>query len=521
MKNSKLIRTTCSMAVSSVLLTMTGMAQADNGDANQQAVNALQQQVMQLQQQVQDLSSAMSDAKVKPNLSKATDDNVRISETPEGYRLIDTANSSVSLYGLIDFTLARESTGGPNGGIGAFGQASAPPAPSSTAQAAGLNNQPWTGMDVSWMNGNRWGITGHHTMDAQSNTKLIFKLESEFELPTGNFDGGYSSPILFNRDAWIGFSSPTIGKLTFGRQDTLGRDINMIWANPFSTDKNSYAEGGWMNNQVMYQMMEYSGSPTGNRWDDAIVWKKKWDNLWTYLGHQFPGLQNNINTGNYGNQYTDNVYAGKNWQGTQDVVGLGYNSSDDIWHVSSSYTYANYDGYNKNVVSIGGNIRPVSWLRLNGGIYHADIAQPISVNSYDSSGNITATTPLGNRMDNTYTVSAQVYPGGSWDYALAYYHIEEHNACIMPTQGYNGWEGGTAQPFDLTSNCAAPTAASIASGNNGTWGTVYGAAFYRWDKQTDLYVAADYSKVGGNYVSPYFQGNSMTTQFGVGMRYFF
>jgi len=506
--NSKFILTTCCVAVSSTLLSMTGMARADDGNTSQ-ATDAKLQQVIQLQKETQEkvnqLQKDMQDMRVtdKKNNSAWSDstshpyspngDWAKLSETPDGYRVIDTGTTSVGLYGLIDVTFSHESTGGPNGGIGAVAAA-----PTTGAPATGLNNKPWTGMDVSWMNGNRWGITGSHLLDEQSKTNLIFRLESEFELPTGNFDGGYASPILFNRDAWIGFSSEAIGKLTFGRQDSLGRDVNMIWANPFSTDKNGYGEGGWMNNQVMYQMMEYSGSPTGNRWDDTVVWKKKWGNVLTYAGHQFGGLQNNVNTGNYGLQYTDNVYSGLGLKGTQDALGLGYNSSDDMWHASSSYTHANYDGYAKEVESIGGNIRPVPWLRLNGGVYHANIAQPIAI---------------GNRTDNTYTVSAQIYPGGKLDYALAYYHIDAKNAGINPAQGYNGFTGGTAQPFDLTNG--------FTQAASGTWGTVYGAVFYRWDKQTDFYLAADYSKVGGGYISPYFQGNSKTTQVGGGMRFFF
>lgn len=453
---------TCSLVVSSALLALSGVAHADG---------TLEQQVMQLQQQVKDLQTAVKqNAGTAGNAAaaKKSSDAVSLSDTPDGYRLIDTDTSSVGIYGLIDLTVAHESSGGPNGGANALG--------------GPTNNKPWTGLDVSWMNGNRWGITGSHVLDKDSQTKLVFRLESEFELPTGNFDGGYSAPILFNRDAWIGVASPTIGKVTFGRQDTLGRDINMIWANPFSTDKNSYNEGGWMNNQVMYQMMEYSGSPTGNRWDGAAVWKKKWDNLYTYLGHQFAGLQN---TGS-----TDNVYVGKGLTGTQDAAGLGYNG--DGWNVSSSYTHANYDGYAKDVESLGGNFRPVSWLRINGGVYHAAIAQPAAV---------------GDRTDNAYTVSTQIYPGGKFDYALAYYHIDAKNA------GTNGVGGSTLQPFDLTN--------AITTAADGTWGTIYGAMFYRWDKQTDLYMAADYSKVGGGYNSGYFNGNRDINQVGVGVRYFF
>ena len=399
-------------------------------------------------------------------------DRVRLSETPSGYRFINTDTTTIGIYGLLDLTIGSSSTGGPNA--------------NPNAATAGVTNKRWTGLDVSWMNGNRWGIQGTHLLDRETATNIVIKLESEFELPTGNFDGGYAAPILFNRDAWIGLQSPTLGLLTFGRQDSLGRDVNMIWANPFSTDKNGYAEGGWMNNQVMYQLMEYSGSPTGNRWDSSVVWKKVSGNWMASLGYQFAGLQNTQPS----NGGTDVVDTGKGLKGTQQAVGLGYNSTDDIWHASASATHANYDGYAKKVFSLGGNVRPVHELRLNGGVYRADIDQPTSV---------------GNRKDLAWTLSAQIYPAGKIDYALAYYHISATNA------GNAG--GNTLQPFDLTAN--------ITSAASGKWDTFYGAAFYRWDSQTDFYLAWDTSKVSGGYNSNYFNGNRNINQVGLGARYFF
>ena len=417
-------------------------------------------------------SSATKVAAVNP-VSAGPSDRVKLSETPVGYRFINTDTTSIGIYGLVDLTIASSSTGGPNA--------------NPNAATGGVTNKRWTGLDVSWMNGNRWGIAGSHVLDKQSDTSLVIKLESEFELPTGNFDGGFSSPILFNRDAWIGIQNPTIGLLTFGRQDSLGRDVNMIWANPFSTAKNGYSEGGWMNNQVMYQLMEYSGSPTGNRWDSAAVWKKVAGNWMFSAGYQFAGLQDTQPS----NGGTDVVDTGKGLKGTQQSLGLGYNSTGDLWHASASATHANYDGYGKKVFSLGGNFRPVEELRLNGGVYRAEIAQPISV---------------GERKDTAWTVSAQFYPTGSKvDFALAYYHISATNA------GNSG--GNTLQPFDLTAN--------ITSAASGQWATVYGAAFYRWDSQTDFYLAFDTSHVAGGYNSSYFNGNRSINQVGIGTRYFF
>ena len=454
------------------------------------SIDALKRQIDQQQREIDALkeriqapmpaSPTAATAQAPASGDAKSSDRLSLSDTPEGYRLIDTGTTSLGLYGLIDLTIASSSSGGPN----------ANPRTDTgggSNSSYGVTNKRWTGLDVSWMNGNRWGFNGSHVLDAETGTKLIMRLESEFELPTGNFDGGFSAPIIFNRDAWIGFASPTIGKLTFGRQDSPGRDINMIWANPFSTARNGYDEGGWMNNQTMYQLMEYSGSPTGNRWDSAMVWKKDWGGVVSYAGVQFAGLQDTSPASGG----TDVVDTGHGLHTTQQTVGLGYNSDDDLWHANAAGTFANYDGYRKSVYSAGGNVRPAKWLRLNGGFIRADIAQPAAV---------------GKRTDDTWTLSAQIYPGGKFDYALAYYSVDAHNAGLSSG-------GTTLQPFDLTNGVTAAA--------SGHWNTVYGAAFYRFDRQTDFYLAFDYSKTDGGYVAPYFQGHPSFNQVGAGVRYFF
>ncbi len=473
------------IAVAAMMVVTSAQAQntapsASDSDRRDQQISDLQRQIDELkallkqgaQGTVESRTTSTPSASNAPANMAPSPDRVRLSETPSGYRFINTETTNIGIYGLLDLTIGSSSTGGPNA--------------NPNAATGGVTNKRWTGLDVSWMNGNRWGIQGSHVLDKETATNLVIKLESEFELPTGNFDGGYTAPVLFNRDAWIGLQSPTLGLLTFGRQDSLGRDVNMIWANPFSTDKNGYSEGGWMNNQVMYQLMEYSGSPTGNRWDSSVVWKKVSGNWMASLGYQFAGLQNTQPS----NGGTDVVDTGKGLKGTQQAVGIGYNSTDNIWHASASATHANYDGYGKKVFSLGGNFRPIHELRLNGGVYRADIGQPIAV---------------GNRKDLAWTLSAQIYPAGKFDYALAYYHISATNA------GNAG--GNTLQPFDLTAN--------IASAASGKWDTFYGAAFYRWDSQTDFYLAWDTSRVSGGYNSGYFNGNRNINQVGLGARYFF
>ncbi len=69
--------------------------------------------------------------------------------------------SAVTLYGLIDTTISTVSN----------------------TNAAGART---TGFQVPWFSGSRWGLTGKE--DLGGGTSAIFKLESEFETPTGNMD---------------------------------------------------------------------------------------------------------------------------------------------------------------------------------------------------------------------------------------------------------------------------------------------------------------------------------------------
>src|SRR5881628_2406048 len=102
-----------------------------------------------------------------------------------------SATDTVVLYGLLDVTISNITN----------------------ADASGHQK---FGYQTSWFSGNRWGITGKHIVGGlEPNFGVIFRLESEYTLPTGEMD---TPNVLFNRDAWIGFEGKKFGKLTFGRQ---------------------------------------------------------------------------------------------------------------------------------------------------------------------------------------------------------------------------------------------------------------------------------------------------------------
>jgi len=448
----------------------------------------LEQEVSDLKTQLQQVLAAQSAAQaqataaaIPPGQTAETTPTVADSafaanpmvDHPSKHRFVNTENTILGVYGILEVTLDTNSTGGPNAG------------PNTELASGGVINKRWTGLDRPWISANRWGIDLAHVLSKSSNTILIGRLESELELPTGNMD---TPGTLFNRDAWLGVASPTIGKLTFGKQDSLARDVNMIWANPSPLAAANLNEGGWYDNQVVVQQKTYFESPTGSRPDAEIMWKKPWGkNFITYFGYQTAGLRNSqggindvVETGTFNEQ--------------EFAAGFGYNSSGDMFHLSGSYTYAKINGYKKSIYAAGGNILPAPWLRINAGYIGADIGQPSAI---------------GDRHDDTIAASVminpEVNPGPKFEYVLGYNYSHAHNA------GLSG--GTTLNPFDDTSG--------ITSAANGTLGTAYALIYYHWDANTLFYVAADYSKQTGGFVEGFFDGHSSMNQLGVGARYVF
>ena len=132
-------------------------------------------------------------------------------------------------------------------------------------------------MQVAWFSGNRLGFDADHALAIGDQIglpglKVISKLETEFELPTGDMD---TSDVFFNRDAWMGFYSDDLGKITIGRQNTLTRDFTANWGDPYGGADVGLKEGGYSNVNNFKQFIFYSGGANGTRLNSAIEWKKK------------------------------------------------------------------------------------------------------------------------------------------------------------------------------------------------------------------------------------------------------
>src|SRR2546430_3984660 len=230
-------------------------AQKQAAEAQKARLDALERKLMSVQQQAEAKPAPPPAAGSLPaGVSFAQGQGLTYS-TPSGF---------VQLYGLIDISYVHINH----------------------ADAAGHS---LTSPRVSWFSGNRWGLYGKRTM-GDSGLNVSFRLESEFESQTGAMD---TPGVLFNRDAWVGVESDAFGKLTFGRQNALGRDpaASAIYGDPYGSAAPSTEEGGYTNNNNFKQLIFYAGSATGTRVDNGVVWKKAFDNgLVAGAMYQFGGV---------------------------------------------------------------------------------------------------------------------------------------------------------------------------------------------------------------------------------------
>jgi predicted porin len=149
------------------------------------------------------------------------------------------AQSSVTLYGILDTSVAVVSNAG----------------------GTGTGKNRFYGVIDGVMSGDRWGMKG--TEDLGGGLSAIFDLESGFNPNTGKSEQGSR---LFGRQAWVGLSSKQYGTLTFGRQyDAVKDQVQALtgdnWSEMFSTpgDFDNNDNGTRINNAVKYLSPSFSG----------------------------------------------------------------------------------------------------------------------------------------------------------------------------------------------------------------------------------------------------------------------
>jgi predicted porin len=443
MKARKLIVMSAALGLASIA------AQAQSTDQLQQALTQAREAAAQAQAAAKQAQAALEQALAaaeRANQSSATVAAASKSVSTSGLTIASGSNSA-TLYGLIDVTLVNQNN----------------------ANKAGDSI---TSPRVAWFSGNRWGLTGSHaTGEGEDALKAIFRLESEFESETGNMD---TAGTLFNRDAWIGLESKSLGKLTFGRQNALARDptASAVYGDPYGSAKASVEEGGYSNNNDFKQLIFYAGSSTGTRINNGVVWKKAFSN----------GLV-------AGAAYSFGTAVGSFGTGSSKTGSLAYNGNG--FTLAGFATDANINNLTHQSYSFGGNVQIGPMVRLNAGYFNYTAQQAPG---------------LGDRKDHAWTISTKLAPGGAFDYELGYQVMTADNA------GVDG-SGFVQNAFSDTSAIKA-----TASGDRST---IYGSIFYHLDKATEFYLAFDHLNTTDGYLAAQAKGATSQNELGLGMRYKF
>jgi predicted porin len=403
-------------------------------------------------------------AAARPAALKTDQNGSPLGSSENPVMLYDSANTTMRIYGIVEATVSHADHQTDGGGT-------------------------TTGFQTSWFSGNRLGFDVEHALGfgkdiGLDDLKVMSKLESEFELPSGNMD---TANVLFNRDAWVGFYSDALGKVTLGRQNTLTRDFTNNWGDPYGAAESNLKEGGYSNVNNFKQLIFYSGGPNGTRYNSAIEWKKKWDPHWvTGLAYKFGsgGVGGSGDVGNGGS------VPGDFTNGTAQAASVAYNGIDlggAKMNVNLSYDRANVAELIHQSELFGGNI-VFGALRWNAGVIHYTAQQG-------------ADNSMGERTDNSWTTSISYKPAKT-TYSLGYQEMKGKHA------GFGG-SGKTLNPFGNTSGVTAVA--------DGAKDTVYGSIVYAPDKEIDLYVVADYFHVTGDWVVGDAQGNGL--KYGNGQTY--
>ena len=113
---------------------------------------------------------------------------------------------------------------------------------------------------------------------------------------------------------------------------------------------------------------------------------------------------------------------------------------------------------------------------------------------------------VGARKDTAFTTSLTITPTPKTQFDIGYYNVNAKNAGYAASGNTLGVNADTS---------------GVTTSADGSFNTLYAAAFYRWDRQTDVYVAADTVHTKDGFKLGFTHGQSSATEFGAGLRFKF
>jgi len=180
-----------------------------------------------------------------------------------GFAGVAQAETSVTLYGVVDGGIGYERLKGSVAGVDADGDVFGYYAREGRSYSV-RNTR--TGLLSGVQRGNRWGLRGSE--DLGNGLRMIFQLESGFDIADGHSAQGGR---LFGREAHFGLAGDSWGQLTFGRQTTITSQYVPGIGSPFGASFGQANFGATFSaantvrydNMIQYQTPSFAGFQAG------------------------------------------------------------------------------------------------------------------------------------------------------------------------------------------------------------------------------------------------------------------
>ena len=386
-----------------------------------------------------------------------------------GFAGAASAQSSVTLYGLIDIGIGYQTI---NGGTDA-------------------QNQTHFGMYNGVQNGSRFGLRG--VEDMGNGNRATFVLENGFDAGNGSLAQGSR---LFGRQAWFGLENTAWGYVRFGRQYNFASDY-MTPIDPFHAGFGTANMGqsfGAMNttrysNMIKYETPTWSGFKLGVGYSFA-------PQLDAYYANALPAGITIVNG-------AGNTYNFDTMNNTRALT-LGANYANGPLTLAASYDQINP---NSNVPATSNGATPKQWILA--GNYDFKVVQLAVAYGQTRNGMINQQSVTGYAGGGSGNINGATW-GGTGGAVL-----------FADSVGFNSYLVGLTAPINAASKVFASWQMAQPNGNiqdlyNTANQNVYAVGYqYDFTKRTNLYASVAYLN-GVGFVS-----GVSTTQIFTGIRHQF
>ncbi|MEX3964580.1 porin [Paraburkholderia sp. EG286B] len=296
------------------------------------------------------------------------------------------AQSSVTLYGLVDNAIRYQTNAAPGGG-----------------DQVSMTSGPETH--------SRWGLRGSE--DLGDGLSAVFRLENGFEAFNGQL---HEANTLFSRQAYVGLSSNRWGALTFGKQyapayDTLGDVFDPLTVG-------NYWQNSWM----------YNGIGSYLEVNNSVKYRGTFNNLAIDAIYGFGNQPGAVGLGaTYAVELTYTYGPAMLNAGFQQVSVPTSATGSSVGNNTGSVI----NGGKTNFFHISGAYQVNHDVRLLAGWLHGQDQTGLTDYNMQQGGAPTLHGYSPNRIDDTYYVGANWQATAPLLFTFAYYYGKTRNALLL------------------------------------------------------------------------------------------